>query len=109
MNRYLLWYWQQLRVEYAKDAASVFAILADQPAIELAGPRLHARGERIWYSLDGRDVRNLELCVLDKSALHRHASGPATDLSQVLDGFRARNGELVKEGLRGIFAQIVRG
>lgn len=109
MNRYLLWYWQQLRVEHEHDDPSrVFAILADQPVIELAGPRLHARNGRVWYSLAARDVQSLELAVLHRGALHRHATGPATDLSLVLEGFRARNGELVKEGLRGIYAQTVR-
>jgi hypothetical protein len=108
MNRYLMWYWQQLRIEHSTDANQVFAILAEQPVLELAGPQLRARGERVWYSLDAREVTSLELCVLHKSALHRHATGPASDLSLVLDGFRARNGEFVKEGLRGIFAQVVR-
>jgi hypothetical protein len=108
MNRYLLWYWQQLRIEHAVEVNQVFPILAEQPVLELAGPRLRTRGERVWYSLDAREVTNLEICVLHKSALHRHATGPASDLSLVLDGFRSRNGELVKEGLRGIFAQAMR-
>jgi hypothetical protein len=109
MNRYLLWYWQQLRLEHAKGADDeVFSILAERPLIELAGPEIRTRGERVWYSLDPRDVVNLELGVLHKAALHRHAAGPAADLTQVIDGFRNRDGELVKEGLRGIFAQVVR-
>jgi hypothetical protein len=108
MNRYLMWYWQQLRIEHSTEANQVFAILAEQPVLELAGPQLRARGERVWYSLDAREVTNLELC-----APAQERASPTRDRARERPLARARrvparNGELVKEGLRGIFAQVTR-
>lgn len=108
MNRYLLWYWQHLRIERCSTLEQVIEVLASKPTLELAGPRLEARGERVFYDLDARHVDRLELAVLHNNSLHRYASGPATNLNAMLDGFRSRNGELVKESLAGIFAQVVR-
>ncbi len=108
MNRYLLWYWQKLRVERCSSLEQVVEALAEKPTLELAGPRLETRGERVFYDLDARHVDRLEMAVLHNNALHRYASGPATDLSGMMNAFRSRNGGLVKESLSGIFALVVR-
>lgn len=108
MNRYLIWYWQHLHIERATSLEQVVDVLSERPTLELAGPRLEARGERVFYDLDAHHVDRLEMAIVHRSGLHRYASGPATDLSAMLDGFRSRNGELVKDALGGIFSLVVR-
>jgi hypothetical protein len=39
LNRYLIWYWQLLRLEGCSDLPSVLRVLANRPVIEIAGPR----------------------------------------------------------------------
>ncbi|WP_437595771.1 SAVED domain-containing protein [Sorangium sp. So ce590] len=106
LNRYLIWYWQYLRMERARSLVDAAAILAHRPLLELAGPSVIARGERIFYRLDPLHVDNMELGVLYKNSIHRFGAGLSIPLHSLLDGIRARDGDRVKEVLRGAFAQL---
>jgi hypothetical protein len=106
VNRYLLWYWQLVRLEAASSRSEVFEVLAQRPIIELAGLRLLARGERVFQELAPDRAANLELGVLHAHALHRLPEGPAMPLSDLLEGFRTRNGARVLTALRAAYDQI---
>ncbi len=108
LNRYLLWYWQQLRIEHAEGLRDVLRILSERPILELAGPAVVAREERVFYALDPRRVASPELGVLAGNAIARFGQSPGVRLGDLIEGFRARDGELVKDALRGAFDQLPR-
>lgn len=108
LNRYLIWYWQQLRIEHADGLSDVLRILAERPVLELAGPTIVAREERVFYALDPRRVVNPELAVLANNAIARFGQSPGVRLHELIEGFRARDGERVKDVLRGVFDQLPR-
>jgi hypothetical protein len=40
LNRYLIWYWQLLRLERCSNLHGILQVLADRPLIEVAGQQL---------------------------------------------------------------------
>ena len=108
VNRYLLWYWQLVRLEATSSPTEVFAVLAERPIIELAGLRLLARGERVFQELSAERASQLELGVLYAHALHRLPEGPAMPLRDLLEGFRTRDGARVLTALRAAHDQVRR-
>lgn len=106
LNRYLIWYWQYLRIEDTHDLASVADVLSRRPLLEITGPSVVARGGRIYYQLDPKHVHEVELAVLHDNAVHRLGATRSLRLAELLDGLRARNGDRVKEVLRGAFEQL---
>jgi hypothetical protein len=56
VSRYLIWSWQYLRTERFAPGENVGEVLADKRFVELAGPEIRARDNRIWY-LPERDIR----------------------------------------------------
>jgi hypothetical protein len=105
VNRYLIWYWQLLRIGRCQDLDGFVRILAERPFIEIAGPKIVARNERIFYRLDGPRDGTLELCVLTRDGIRRWAEGPAAPLSSLIEGLRLCDGSRVEKALRGIFDQ----
>lgn len=106
VNRYLIWYWQLLRIGRCHDLLELVSILAERPFIEIAGPKIVARNERVFYRLDGPRDGTLELCVLTRVGIRRWAEGPAAPLSLLIDGLRASDGRRVEQALRGAFDQV---
>jgi len=105
VNRYLIWYWQLLRIGRCQDLDGFVRILAERPFIEIAGPKIVARNERIFYRLDGPRDGMLELCVLTRDGIRRWAEGPAAPLSSLIEGLRLCDGSRVAKALRGAFDQ----
>lgn len=114
LNRYLIWYWQYLHLERgtarggAMELEEILTLLADKPILELAGPTLLTRDERVFFDLDAKRVSVPELAIYHDGRLHR--DGPRHDFSIVglLDGVRMRDGAAILAALRGAFEQIVR-
>lgn len=106
LNRYLIWYWQYLRVEDAGGLVDIAGILSHRPLLEIAGPSVAARGGRVHYQLDPRHTRVLELAVLHDNAIQRLGVTGSLRLDELLDGLRARDGERVKEVLRAAYEQL---
>jgi SMODS-associated and fused to various effectors sensor domain len=113
LNRYLIWYWQYLHVERAaKDAPTklddILALLVDKPVLELAGPPIVARGERVFFELDHRRMGVPELAIYHHGRLHRHGSRLDFPITELLQGVCARDGQKILGVLRSTFEQIVR-
>jgi len=114
LNRYLAWYWQCLRLERAaakghKAAlATVLSILAERPIIELAGPHVHTRGERVYFALDGGIAHVAELAVYYGGRLYRHGTRLDFPISALIEGVRERDGKKIRAVLRGAAEQTVR-
>jgi hypothetical protein len=112
LNRYLIWYWQSLLLErgtgreeeMSKD--DVLSLLAQRPVLELAGPRVVPRGERVCFLLEERDLHHPELAVYDRGRLFRQGARVDFSIAALLDGVRERDGKKIREVLGAAFEQI---
>lgn len=106
VNRYLIWYWQWLRLERCGNLGDIARVLARKPTIELSGPRVRADGDRIFYDLRPRWLVEPELAVLlDTNRVVRHGHAGATSIAMLLEGLRQRNGDKVTAVLRSVLDQ----
>jgi hypothetical protein len=106
--RYLIWSWQSLRAERCSpDDKNVWALLAEKPIIELAGPDIRTRDRRVWYLLDAGHVHAPEVAIYHRNRLYRSAAGPASPIHEILEGLRSRESDRIRNGLRGICDQVL--
>lgn len=105
LNRYLIWYWQQLRLEATNSISEVLAVLAERPYLEIAGPEIFTRDGRVFYRLDRAPIEAAELAVLSGTTLRRFGTGPSLPLPMLLEAFRTRQGSVILALLRGAFDQ----
>ena len=114
LNRYLIWYWQWLRLErlgQRADAAKldeVLSILTEKPILELAGPMMVTRDERVYFELDAKRVSVPELGIYHDGELYRHGVRLDFSIIELLEGVRKRDGAMIRSVLRGAFEQTVR-
>jgi len=106
INRYLIWYWQYLRLECCKSLEEVSVVLARKPVIELSGPQVYCDGDRVFCDLREPCVCPLELAVLlVDNGIVRHGDSGATQLRSLLEGLRKRDGEQIRMVLKSVFDQ----
>jgi hypothetical protein len=114
LNRYLIWYWQYLLLERGTGRAAemtlpeVTSILAERPHLELAGPRLCTRDERIFFSLDPSQMRTPELAIYHRGELHRDGARDDFRLSELLSAFAERDTNRILDVLRAAVDMTVR-
>jgi hypothetical protein len=106
VHRYLIWYWQLLRLGCTRAQEEAFSVLADRPFIELAGPRQQANRERTYFMFDKTPDGPFEIGLVWQGRLRRFPNGPAANLTDMITGFRRRDGALVKQTIKGIFDQV---
>lgn len=108
MNRYLIWYWQYIRLTHEKcnSLNHIIEILADKPVIEIHGLSIISRGPRVFYQFDKSHSRNLELGVLWRNIIERRAGSGALQLSELISGFKRRDGNQIIEVLTSLFDQL---
>jgi hypothetical protein len=85
------------------------AALAEKPLLELFGPKILTVGGRIFYLLDSRFNNPLEMGIYSDGRLYRTGQSPAAPIGKIMDAFRILDGQALREALRGIFDQTVRG
>ncbi|TKD05301.1 SAVED domain-containing protein [Polyangium fumosum] len=114
LNRYLIWYWQYLHLERGTGRSAVLsldnvlAILAERPILELAGPKVVAHDDRVFFALDVARVDTPELAVYHRGCLYRHGMRYDFPITDLLQGVRERNGDRILDALRAPFEQTVR-
>mgnify|MGYP000907691972 CR=1 FL=1 len=107
INRYLIWYWQSLRMSRARSLGDALRILAERPYLEIAGPRTRLVNNRVVHLLETQDLERPEIAVLtDDSRIRRFGDGEGSRVGEVLEGFRARNSEMIARALESIFVQM---
>lgn len=106
IQRYINWYWQLLAVGSSRSEFESLKSLAVKPHLEIAGPEIHAAGERVFFHLNGK-YPGAELCVMHNNQIFRYSQGTASRVADIFDGFRRRSSEQVKGALKGAFDQIV--
>lgn len=102
MNRYLLWYWQSVRMERLSTEREVIDLLAVKPVLELAGLPTFLRGGRPAYRLDLQRANRLELAVVEGVTLQRRPEGQPHPWGELVEGFRARSGDAILRSLHGV-------
>jgi hypothetical protein len=105
-NRYLIWYWQLLRLERCSDLRSVLGVLANRPVIEIAGPKMTSGDNRVFYSLDPSTFDEPEIGLLHKQRFLRYGHGPGVRVKDILLGFRERDKAKIRDALKSISDQI---
>lgn len=113
LNRYLIWYWQYLQLERAmKDPKmklpDVVSLLADKPILELAGPPIVTRDQRVHFDLDPKRSRVPELAIYHQGKLFRHGERLDFSIASLLHAVRNRDGQSIIAALRPTFEQVVR-
>ncbi|HLL38277.1 MAG TPA: SAVED domain-containing protein [Rubrobacteraceae bacterium] len=108
LNRYLIWYWQYLRMERCSSLDDVLNVLAERPLIEIAGPRVRLANERVVYLLDQPYDNGAEICLLEENWVYRPGHSAGTRVKDVLDGFRERDSSRIRQALKSVFDQFVR-
>jgi hypothetical protein len=106
INRYLIWYWQLLRLESTCSLDEVLRVLANRPFIELAGPRIQASDDRVFYNFGQHPWAALEIAVLHGNRFRRFANGPGAPVAGILEGFRHASSENIRLALKSISDQI---
>lgn len=108
VNRYLIWYWQMLRLERCTALDEIATVLSRKPLIELAGPRVYVDADRVFYDLRAPWATDLELAAqLDDNRIVRHGRAAATNPELLLEGLRQRDGDKVRSVLKGIVDQEI--
>jgi hypothetical protein len=107
--RYLIWSWQYLETERLAPTDDPWRVLATKPLIELAGPEIRARDERVWYLLDPAHTRAAEIALYRSHRLLRFPAGPSTPHEEILEALRTRQGDRMRSALRGVFDQARTG
>lgn len=114
LNRYLIWYWQYLVLERGTGQSSemtlpdVVGILAERPHLELAGPLLSTRDERIFFSLDPKHLQTPELAIYHRGKFHRHGPRPDFSIAELLNAFSERDTDRILHVLRAAVEMTVR-
>jgi hypothetical protein len=107
MNRFLNWYWQWVRIERLSGNGTlkdIINILFDKPVIEFAGAEIITLDkQRVCYKLVGKPVANYELAVFHRNKVNRFAP---TRIAKIIEGFRERDGNKIKEGLRSFLVSL---
>jgi hypothetical protein len=112
LHRFLIWYWQREVLRHGTGnadrmtAAEVLQTLVERPQVELAGPEIKSRDERVYFMLDR--VTMPELAIYDRGQLNRYGERFGLKITDILDGIRRRDGSRISAALRGAVAQTRR-
>lgn len=104
VNRYLIWYWQSVRIEKHGDSlAEIVKILEEKPVVELTGLRTKEEYNRFFFSLEKRENFPLELGVFYENKIVRNASASNLQIKILLEGIKEMNGKKIRSIIKGFF------
>ncbi len=106
VNRYLIWYWQRLRLaeKKCKDLGDVASVLSEMPTIELKGLYAKTEGHRLFYRFDKMDDDELELGVLWSNKIVRIGGNVGNfSIKQLIQAFKERDSTAILESLQSAY------
>lgn len=107
LNRYLIWYWQRLRLENADSLPDVARILGSKPVLEVSGPRIITSRGRVLFDLDPAWFEAVEFGVLHGGfRIVRIGARPGAQVGGLLASLRDGNEASFIAALRGIFDSV---
>jgi hypothetical protein len=98
MNRYLIWYWQALRIEETKvnKLEDIVIVLSQKPLVEINGLTMKTNGRRVQFDLLNYQPTSLEIGALINNKVYRRGSSPNIDPSKIVSAFEKRSGDFTK-------------
>ncbi|MCU1292661.1 MAG: hypothetical protein JWP08_1511 [Bryobacterales bacterium] len=108
LRRHLNWYWQQARIQRCQSPLQVFAALARQPFVELAGLEQTVVSRRVYCSLTRYDSAvGLELgLILDNEELWRVKDSTTVPLARLVEAMNTRNHQEIQKLFGRIFEDV---
>lgn len=106
LNRYLLWLWQFILLTEARTDISVEAvvdILLNKPVVDIAGPQIVCRGERVFITLNPEKLVAPEIAVYFGGSFSRHEGNAAV---KIFEGLKEFNTDKMIQGLREIYHKV---
>lgn len=101
LNRYLIWYWQLIRIEKSDGSLNeMVKILEEKPIIELAGLKIKVENNRSYFNLEQRQGKYLEMAVFYKNKVIRNGSSSNFQIENLIKGIKKMNGNRILEELR---------
>lgn len=103
LNRYLIWYWQYVRIEKEGSSIdSIIQILEEKPVIEVNGMKTKDGGNRFFYDLTRRTSSHLEIAIFKDNEVTRHGSSSPIPIESLIEGVKKMDATLLKHVLRGL-------
>lgn len=106
LNRYLLWLWQSIILtESRKDISleEVIEILLNKPVIDIAGPQIVCRSERVFMTLSSEKLVSPEIGIYHNGSFSRHEGGAAV---KIFEGLKEFDVQKMTLGLREIYHKV---
>lgn len=105
MNRFLIWYWQSIRIKYANSLQEIADILSEKPIIEFSGLLIRASNQRVFYDLEKMAGTIGEMAI--------YASGKVTrttppNYEKLVEGFKKLDGSMIKDTLEMLYKVVYR-
>lgn len=114
VNRYLIWYWQRLRLEdkRCKSLADIAEVLAEMPVLELKGLPTKIEGPRVFYQFDRlhestRTNNKLEFGVLWSNKICRRGSVDYFNIPDLVQAFKKRSSREILQLLKAFYSSVV--
>jgi hypothetical protein len=104
LNRYLIWYWQYIRIENANnDIGSLLKILFEKPLIEFNGLETFESNNRFFYDLNASNTSYWELGVFFNNQVTRHGNATNMDIKVLVNGVKNMDGDEIKKILKSFY------
>jgi hypothetical protein len=104
LNRFMIWYWQSVRIKYSESLKDILNILSEKPVIEFSGLSIRTRNQRIFYNLDLLAQHHCEMAIYMHGKVTRTTPPNYMDL---IEGVKERNGEKIKNVMEMFFKTII--
>lgn len=106
LNRYLIWYWQYVRIEHEGNTLDeIVRILEQKPIIELNGLKTKEENNRFFYCLEKRPDQPLELALFHDNRIVRDGSASNLPIENLVKGFQEMNAEAILNVMRSFVSR----
>ncbi len=104
LNRYLIWYWQLIKIEKSGGSLNeIVKILEEKPIIELTGLKIIPDKNRLYYDLDKRQGSHLEMAVFYQNKVIRKGSASNFKIENLIEGVQKMDGKRIIDELKRFF------
>ncbi len=106
LNRYMIWYWQYVRIEKeGKFLSDIIRILEEKPVIELTGLRTKEDNNRFFFELEIRNNVPLELAVFHRNKVIRAGSATNLPIDNLVDGVKKMTSSPIMDVIRSFIVR----
>lgn len=108
INRYLIWYWHLVNITSrdCKNIEDVINIFSIKPLLEIKGLKLKTDSQRVLAKLDQYQIGDLEIGIFTNNIIERRGNSGGLGMKELINGFKARNGEIIEKQLKAFYELI---